>query len=238
MNSIMRTQRVGVVLGGVAVIGGVLLAACSSDPVTVDPVASVQKSGNTDNQQIAAGTVVTRSPEVTLTLASGALAVGETVTFAVESGGGSVTGAVATTDIRGKAVVRTWTLGPIAGANTLSATSANGIKVTFTAIGIPGPAATMVIGEGDEQSARIGTEVPVRPGVLVTDQFGNGVQGVTVVFTPLGDSQVIGNPSVISEPDGMARAGGWQMGSTPGEQLLEAAATGFTPLTFSATATP
>lgn len=238
MNRIMRSQRFGVGLGGGLAIGAVLLAACSSDPVKVDPVASVQKTGLTDNQQVAAGTEVPRSPEVTLTLASGELAEGETVVFAVKSGGGSILGGVATTDIRGKAVVQSWTLGPTAGPNTLSAT-ANGIEVMFTAIGIPGPASQVVISAGQEQTARINSEVPVRPEVKVTDQFGNGVQGVTVLWSvDPGNGSIIGDPSIISEPDGLARIGGWVLGRTPGPQVLTASATGFSAVTFNATATP
>jgi adhesin/invasin len=64
-----------------------------------------------------------------------------TVTFAVASGGGSVTGASATTNADGVAMVGSWTLGPTAGANTLTATAAGsgieGNPVSFAAMGTP-----------------------------------------------------------------------------------------------------
>ena len=60
---------------------------------------------------------------------------GAGVTFAVASGGGSITGAAATTNASGIASVGSWTLGSSAGTNTLSASLNNvsGASVTFTA---------------------------------------------------------------------------------------------------------
>ena len=48
---------------------------------------------------------------------------GVSVTFAVVSGGGSVTGSAATTNAAGIATVGGWTLGAVAGANTLDSTA-------------------------------------------------------------------------------------------------------------------
>jgi hypothetical protein len=63
------------------------------------------------------------------------------VTLAVASGGGSITGGSATTNSSGIATVGSWTLGTLAGANTLEATAAglSGSPVTFTATGVAGP---------------------------------------------------------------------------------------------------
>lgn len=59
---------------------------------------------------------------------------GVTVTFAVASGGGSVTGATALSDEAGVARVGSWVLGPTAGENTLTATAAGLTPaLTFTA---------------------------------------------------------------------------------------------------------
>ena len=62
------------------------------------------------------------------------------VTFAVASGGGSVTGLTAMTNASGIATVGRWTLGTSAGANSLTATSAglSGSPVTFSATGTAG----------------------------------------------------------------------------------------------------
>ena len=58
---------------------------------------------------------------------------GATVTFAVTSGGGNVTGATQTTNSAGIATVGGWTLGSIPGTNTLTATVSGLTPLTFTA---------------------------------------------------------------------------------------------------------
>lgn len=220
--------------------GGVLaavVAGCGDDPVAVDPIAAMVKTGSTDNQLVAAGTVVPVSPEVALTTASGAKAIGAAVTFTVEGGGGTVDGGVVVTDSRGLARPREWTLGPIAGPNSLKAT-ANGLEVTFTAFGIAGPAAAVVGTAGEEQTAPVNTEVAIPPEVRVIDQFGNGVGGEPVqwqIFS--GGGTVIGNGSMDSGPDGLAQVLGWRLGPTPGENIIEAGVPGFPPVQFIATAT-
>ncbi len=237
MKTMLRLTGARFILGcGVL---AVVVAGCGDDPVAVDPIASVVKTGSTDNQLVAAGTVVPVSPEVAVTTASGAKAIGATVTFTVEGGGGMVDGGVAVTDSRGLARPREWTLGQIATANFLKAT-ANGLEVTFTAIGIPGPAALVVASAGEEQSARVRTEVVIPPAVRVSDQFGNGVQGETVQWQVMsGGGQLIGSGSMVSEPDGVAQVQGWQMGPTPGLNTLQADVPGLSTIVlFDATATP
>jgi hypothetical protein len=58
---------------------------------------------------------------------------GVSVTFAVVSGGGSITGAAAVTNAAGVAAVGSWTLGNSGGVNSLSATVTGLPSVTFTA---------------------------------------------------------------------------------------------------------
>ena len=65
---------------------------------------------------------------------------GLAVTFAVASGGGSITGASQTTNASGIATVGSWSLGTAPGTNTLTATATGsgiaGNPVTFTATGV------------------------------------------------------------------------------------------------------
>jgi hypothetical protein len=88
-----------------------------------------------NNQTATVGTVVSVSPSVRVTDASGNPVSGVAVTFAVSSGGGSITAAIATTGPDGVASVGSWTLGSAAGANTLTATAGSlaGSPATFTA---------------------------------------------------------------------------------------------------------
>jgi hypothetical protein len=93
-----------------------------------------------DGQSASAGTVLTTAPSVIVRDAAWRPVAGVVVTFAVATGGGSVTDATAMTDASGIAKVGSWKLGGAAGSNTLTATSAGltGSPVTFTATGSAG----------------------------------------------------------------------------------------------------
>jgi hypothetical protein len=224
-------------MGFVLTLTALTLASCSDDTAPNNPVTTVSKTGSTDRQMVAAGTVVPISPEVVLLRANDEKAEGETVTFAVATGGGSITGAVVQTDSRGVARVGTWTLGPVANPNTLTAV-AGGMTVTFTAFGTPGQAASLVLIAGHEQTATVRTEVTIPPEVRVIDAFGNGVQGIDVDWQVTnGSGVIVGSPPFLSEPDGLSSVG-WELGVLPGANALQASAAGLTVVNFTATGTP
>jgi len=100
---------------------------------TAGSPAKLTKGG--DNQVAPAGSRLSVNPTVTVTDSYGNGVSGVQVTFAVTSGGGSVTGATQTTDSNGVATVGGWTLGTTAGANTLTATVMGLSPATFTATG-------------------------------------------------------------------------------------------------------
>jgi hypothetical protein len=120
------------------------LTAVDSNNVTVTAGAATQiaiQDGN--NQSALVGTAVGVMPSVVVRDGSNNPVAGVSVTFAVVSGDGSLTGAVATTNASGIATVGSWTLGAVAGANTLTATITGSdpvIVVTFTATGVGGDA--------------------------------------------------------------------------------------------------
>ena len=63
------------------------------------------------------------------------LLLGVDVTYTVATGGGSIEGpATVATDGRGIATSGLWTLGPNGGAQTVTATAASGVTVTFRAV--------------------------------------------------------------------------------------------------------
>ncbi len=121
-----------------AVIGGALSAACGGGSKSVDPggagPATTIEAQTATSFTGTTGTAVTIKPAVHVTDADGLNVLGAAVTFAVTGGGGSITGANATTNASGIATVGSWTLGT-AGANTLTASAAGltGSPVTFTA---------------------------------------------------------------------------------------------------------
>ncbi len=90
-----------------------------------------------DGQVGSVGTAVSVPPAVSVFDMSGNPVSGVTVTFAVASGGGSITGSTAQTNANGHAQVGSWTLGAVPGPNTLTATvpGLQGSPVTFTATG-------------------------------------------------------------------------------------------------------
>ena len=111
---------------------GTLTAVTFTATGTAGAAATLTKSAG-DNQTGVPGAAVPVPPAVTVKDANGNPKSGVTVTFAVASGGGSVTGATVTSNSQGVATVGSWTLGPAAGPNTLTA-FANGVTaVTFTA---------------------------------------------------------------------------------------------------------
>ncbi len=189
-----------------------------------------------DGQSATVGTAVTTAPRVLVTDLGGNPVSGEPVTFAVASGGGSATGASATTDGAGLASVGSWTLGTTAGSNTLTATVSGLTPVTFTATGTAGAPATMVLNAGDGQTATAGTAVPIDPSVLVEDGNGNPVPGAAVTFTPTsGGGSVTGSPATTNAT-GIATVGSWVLGSGPGANTLDATLGSLPAVTFSATA--
>ena len=121
----------------------------SLPPVTFRAVASVGApaaiaKSQGDGQSAGIGTNVPVAPAVKVTDANNNPLAGVIVTFAVESGGGSVTGATATTNASGIATVGSWQLGGALGANTLTA-SVGTLKTTFAATATAGPAATVTL---------------------------------------------------------------------------------------------
>ena len=238
MKNSKKAPRWGTV-GAILTMVALPLAACSDDTAPNNPVATMTKSGATDNQMSPAGLALPKSPEVTVLRANGDKAEGVTVTFVVVTGGGSVVGGVTQADVRGVARPTEWILGPVASppANTMKAT-AEGVSVIFTALGVPGAAAGLLLSAGQEQTASIATEVAIPPEVKAVDAFGNGVQGVTVDWQVTGgNGRVVGSPPFLSEPDGLSRVP-WELGLFPGPNSLQASATGLGTVNFTATATP
>ncbi len=111
-------------------------------------VATTIASNAGDNQSATVGTTLPINPSVLVTDAGGNPFAGQAVTFAVASWGGSITGAVQTTNAAGIATVGSWILGASIGANTLTATSVGlaGSPVTFNATGV---AAAVVVPRPD-----------------------------------------------------------------------------------------
>ncbi len=134
-------------------------SASTSMTVTVKNNATQLAIQGGNSQSAPVGTAVSTAPSVLVTDANNNPVSGVSVTFAVASGGGSITGGTATTDAAGIATVGSWMLGTTAGANTLTVTSAGltGSPLTFAAAAtdVTGPVITGPSGSaGDGSSSK------------------------------------------------------------------------------------
>lgn len=209
--------------------------------LTSDVAASIAQAGGS-GQTATVNTAVTIAPSVLVRDQFNNPVSGVAVNFAVAGGGGAVTGGNATTNASGVATVGSWTLGTIAGANTLTASAGGlaGSPVTFTATGTAGPAAQITVNAGNNQAAIAGTPVSVPPSAKVGDQFGNAVSGVAVTFAVGSGGGSITGPNQVTNASGVATVGSWTLGATAGPNTLTASSAGLagTPVIFSATGNP
>jgi GDSL-like Lipase/Acylhydrolase./Bacterial Ig-like domain (group 1)./Bacterial Ig-like domain (group 2). len=189
----------------------------------------------------AAGVALAAPPAVQVTDAFGNGVSGFTVTFAVASGGGSLSGAVATTNANGFTSPVSWTLGTAVGSNTVTATAAGlpESPMTFTANASAGPPATISANSVTTLTGTAGGLAPVAPSVKVVDAFGNPTPSVTVTFTPANGSGTASGSGVTNSA-GIATLDSWKFGTTAGTQTLQATITGVSgsPVTFTATTVP
>ena len=225
----VATHTFGQAVGSQSVEASV--SGLSGSPVTFTSTASAGAPSTLsivqgDGQTATVGTEVATSPAVRVEDAFGNTTSGIDVTYRVVSGGGSVSGSVATSDGSGVATVESWTLGQTAGANVLRAVIVGADSVEFTATGLAGSASALVLGDGDGQAAIVGTGVPTAPAVRVTDSFGNGVAGTSVTFTVTsGGGSVTGSPAT-SDASGVASVTSWVLGAAAGSNTLEATSVG------------
>jgi hypothetical protein len=184
-----------------------------------------------------AGAVVTPPPSVIVKDQNGSPLGGVTVTFAVVSGGGSVSGGTVTTNASGIATVGSWTLGPVTGENVLNATSGTLSAVDFTATSAAGPAASLARNAGDNQTAEAGSAVPIPPSVVVKDANGNPKSDISVTFAVVSGGGSITGATAVTNAAGVATVGSWTLGNSAGVNSLSATVTGLPSVTFTAGAT-
>ncbi|HWB34790.1 MAG TPA: Ig-like domain-containing protein, partial [Rugosimonospora sp.] len=173
-------------------------------------------------------------PSVLVLDANDAPVPGVTVTFAVTSGGGSVTGATQQTDANGIATVGGWRMGQTAGANGLSASVTGLTPLTFTATAGPTAVATLAKISGDGQSANAGSALAQPLVIEVRDTFNNPVPQATVTWSVTDGSITPG--SGPSDAQGRAQAS-WTLGVLQASPTATAAV-GAVQTSFTATAIP
>jgi adhesin/invasin len=176
-------------------------ASATSTPISIGvgaPSAVAAAAGA--GQNAPAGTAVPVRPAVIVRDAGGTPVASVAVTFAVTSGGGSVTGESATTGTDGIATVGSWTLGTSTGPNTLQATvgaeGVSGNPVTFNATATAGPASadkSSVSAAPSSIVASQGTSTATIT-VVVRDSRNNPLAGQSVSLAATGDGVTLTQP--------------------------------------------
>ncbi|HEX6575233.1 MAG TPA: invasin domain 3-containing protein [Gemmatimonadaceae bacterium] len=233
-----------------ASIGGSILSSTATVSFVAGPAAQLTVANSASNGQSAVvGATVANPPSVKVTDANGNPVSGASVTFAIASGGGSITGAAQTTNADGVATVGSWRLGNIAGPNSLTATvvvptafafettnAATDLVVTFSATATAGAPGSVVINGGDGQTAIAGTAVATPPSIKVLDANGNPINGATVNFFIGSGGGTITGAATATDASGIATIGSWILGNTAGANTLTAGAVGVSgSVTFNAT---
>jgi adhesin/invasin len=172
------------------------------------------------------------------------------VTFAVASGGGSVSGATPSTNGSGIATVGSWTLGPTAGTNnnTLTATASgsgiSGNPVTFTASATAGAPTQIVITTQPSASAQAGVAFSTQPVVQLKDAGGNDSPTAGRVITATvasGPGNSLSNATATTNGSGVATFSGLSIDDVAGSYTLSfdnGALTGATSNTITLSAGP
>ena len=228
-----------------AVLLAVVVGSCaqplSIEDVVVRPTSFAAVGSTTFSATV--GTAVTNQGQVRVLDQDGVEMPGMTVVFTASGGTLSPTSPVQTNS-QGIAAPASWTVPTTAGPATLTATlqGASLGNVTFNATLNAGPASAATVNAGNDQTSPAGTAVATAPSVKVSDQYGNGISGVSVAFTVLtgggtlnGSTATTANATTNSS--GIASVTSWTLGQTVGSNTLRAVATGLTssPVTFTAT---
>ncbi len=190
-------------------------------------------SGN--NQTGVAGSTLPNPLAVSVKDANGNAVSNVTITFAIAAGGGTVTPLTMATNAQGQAQT-SLRLGPLAGANTVTASGTGLTAVTFTASATSAPATQLVLTSGNTQTGVAGSALTNPFVVTARDANNNPVQGVMVTFAVTAGGGTLSATSAATNAQGQASAT-LTLGRTAGTNTVTATATGLTAVTFSATGT-
>lgn len=133
--------------------------------------------------------------------AIGNIVPGASVAF-TDGSGGTFSPNPAITDSTGQAST-SYTLPTVAKSLTVTA-SVGSVKVTAVEQANAGPATAMTIVQGNNQSAHVDTKLAKALIVSITDQYQNGIPGLTVTFTDNGAGGIFSTTTPITNNHGQA----------------------------------
>ena len=159
---------------------------------------------------------------------------GRTITLILGSGGGSVTPIAGETGATGE-LSAVWTLGPTATTQTLMATAPGLEPVAVQAVGLV--PSQVVIVQGNNQSARVGTALPTQVVIRVLAAGNVPLIGITVALQVTAGGGSFTPASAITNASGEVTVR-WTVGATAGANTASVQVSTLDPATISATATP
>jgi adhesin/invasin len=184
--------------------GIAVAVACSSDSTT-NTVAATPTSlslASGAQQSGVVGTALGSPVAFKVVDQNGAPIEGVDVTLTVTAGSGSLSSTIVTTDANGLASV-TWTLGTVAGADSLSASIAALPSVSLGATALPDAPASLAVIGGAAQTGAVGATLSTPLAVRVMDQYGNAVPSVTVTWADDANG-TFASPTTLTDATGAA----------------------------------
>jgi hypothetical protein len=107
--------------------------------------------------------------------------------------------------------------------------SATGFKnISYVEYSVAGPAATIAVTGGNNQTAKAGTQLPTALTILVTDQYGNPVSGNSVMFSDGGAGGTFSGPNPAVTGTGGMASEMYTLPVSPKTVTIDATATGVT----------
>lgn len=209
-------------------LAAIVVAGCSES--TPPPTPASVSASQTVAVDGTAGLPLVTAPTFVVKGANGSTLGGVAVTIAVTAGGGTIPDAPTKTSGGSPTSIGTWTLGKVAGLNSVTVTVGTLPPVVINVSGKPGAAASIAFSAGGTQLALAGTAPTVTPVALVRDQFGNGVPGASVSFT-IGDGDgTVSETPVTTDAQGTVAATTYRVGKSAIPQSLRATSGSFSAL--------
>jgi adhesin/invasin len=201
MGSIFVSARRALALAITIVAAGSSVG-CKGSLLAVPSVASAMAAAlNSNGQNGVAGVQLAQPLAVQVSDESANPMAGITVYWTVSVGGGTLSAATSVTSSGGIATVN-YTLGSLAGQNTVQAALAGGSvvpPVVFAANATAAAVAGLAIASGNGQVVQVGAQA--QPLIVITvDKFGNAVPGIAVTWTTTGGH--INTNSTVTDANG------------------------------------
>ena len=163
---------------------------------------------------------------------NGNLITGASISFNDGNLGGTFSPNPAVTGSNGQAST-TYTLPIVAGTITVTA-SAGTVTTTAKESSTAGPATMVLVIQGNNQTAHVNNRLAKALIVSVTDQYGNGINGLTVNFTDNGAGGTFSNASPVTNTKGQATTN-YTTGPNTGTVTIDATYSTLSPAVFTET---